>query len=324
MLRSWKGFVVLVAFVAAAVSFHSQIEIPKRIDQGAPFIPRPEAARLSSVGFHTAMADFYWLRAVQVVGSVDHPEHHGTLLGRFIDVVTRVDPWVGHPYRFAAVWMTKSEEDVRQANMLLKRSLDYHPEEWRNRFYLGFNLFYYLEEPEEAAIYFEEAARLPGSPRYLMGLVARLRAGTAGLDVAAGLIREMWEGSEDPQQRAEFEKMLEEIHTERLARMLDQARERYRTRFGRDIERVEELLEGDPPVLAKLPPEPHGWEWVIHDETGEIVSSWYDHRYRPHYDPEIRAEMGGWRAQGKGDSPAGEEGGARGATSEREAQEEGT
>ena len=164
MLRYWKGLVAFFVFAAAVGLTQGQIAIPKRIELGEPFIPRPEVARLSAFGFNTAMADFYWLRAVQVVGSVAHPELHGTILGRFIDVVTKVDPWVDHPYRFAAVWLTRSEADVRQANLLLRRSLPYHPDEWRNRFYLGFNLFYYLEEPDEAAEYFEQAARLPGSP----------------------------------------------------------------------------------------------------------------------------------------------------------------
>jgi hypothetical protein len=322
LFRFWKGIAALCFFVALVVATQNQIGIPKRIDQGTPFIPRPDVARLSSFGFHTAMADFYWLRAVQVVGAVDHPEHHGTLLGRFIDVVTRVDPWVGHPYRFAAVWLTKSEEDVRTANMLLKRSLPYHPDEWRNRFYLGFNLFYHLEEPEEAADYFEQAARLPGSPRYLMGLVARLRAGSAGLDVAEGLIREMYQASEDPFQRAEFEKMFEEIHTERLARVLDAGRERYRTRFGRDISRVEDLLQGDPPVMAKLPPEPHDWEWEIDEETGEIQSSWYGARYRPHFDPATKAKHTGWRAKGKVEPSGSEEGLREGADPEGPPQQE--
>lgn len=79
-------------------------------------------------------------------------------------MVTTVDPWVDHPYRFAAVWMTGSEAQVRHANRILERSFSHHLDEWRNRFYLGFNLFYYLEEPEPAARWLEEAAALPGAP----------------------------------------------------------------------------------------------------------------------------------------------------------------
>jgi hypothetical protein len=244
------------------------------------------------------MADYYWLQAVQVVGSSMRPEDEGTLLGRFIDVVTTVDPWVGHPYRFAAVWLTGSEEDVRQANRILERSIDYHPDEWRNRFYLGFNQFYYLEEDQPAAHWLEEAAKIESAPRYLAGLAARLRAGKAGLEVAAGMIRRLLADSDDPHARAAYEKMLDEIETERRARFLDAAREAYRKGRGEDIQSVEDLVKGPYPALQKLPPEPHDWEWVLDEETGEIVSSYYERRYKPFYDPEDRAGRDGWRIQG--------------------------
>lgn len=291
----WRAPLCTLVAAAAALGVHSQIAVPRRADLGEPFVPRPGVARLSSVGFHTLMADFYWLRAVQVVGSALHPEHHGTVLGRYVDVVTTLDPWVGHPYRFAAVWLIGSEEDVRHANRLLRRSFPYHPDEWRNRFYLGFNLFYYLEEPMEASVWLERAARLEGSPPYLGALAARLRAGKGGLDVAEALVREMLQDADDPSRREAYEEVLEEIATERIARRLDAARKRYRERYGRDIQEVEDLVRGEDPVLSRLPPEPHGEGWVLDEESGEIVSAHYDRRYRPTYDPEERAARDGWR-----------------------------
>jgi hypothetical protein len=235
---------------------------------------------------------------VQIVGGSMRPEDEGTLLGRYIDVVTTVDPWVDHPYRFAALWLTGSEEDVRQANRLLERSLPYHPDDWRNRFYLGFNHFYYLEQSEPAAHWLEEAAKIEGSPRYLAGLAARLRAGNAGIEVAAGMIRKLLADTDDPQAKAEYQKMFDEIESERRARVLDVARKAYREANGRDIESVEDLLKGPYPILQRLPPEPHDWEWVLDEETDEIVSSYYGHRYKPFYDPEERANREGWRIKG--------------------------
>jgi hypothetical protein len=298
---NWSRLVapVILTFAAlGAALVHSQIPIQSRAELGDPFVPRPEVAKLSSVGFHAVMADYYWLQAVQIVGTSMRPEDEGTLLGRYIDVVTTVDPWVDHPYRFAAVWLTGSEEDVRHSNRLLERSLDYHPDEWRNRFYLGFNHFYYLEEDEPAAHWLEEAAKLEGSPRYLGGLAARLRAGKAGIEVAAGMIRKLLADTDDPQSKAEYEKMLDEIETERRARILDAAREAYRRGHGEDIQSVEDLLKGPFPVLQELPPELHDWEWVLSEKSGEIVSSYYERRYRPHFSGEDQAARRGWRVKG--------------------------
>jgi len=290
--------ILILAIAALGVAIvHGQIPVRTRSELGDPFVPRPEVAKLSSLGFHGVMADYYWLQAVQIVGGSMRPEDEGTLLGRFIDVVTTVDPWVGHPYRFAAIWLTGSEADVRQANRLLERSLEYHPDDWRNRFYLGFNHFYYLEENEPAAHWLEEAAQIEGAPPYLAGLAARLRAGHGGLEVAAGMIRKLLADTADPYARAEYEKMLDEIETERRARFLDSAREAFRRGHGEDIQAVGDLLKGPYPVLQELPPEPHDWEWVLSEESGEIVSSYYGERYRPHYSGEERAARDGWRVE---------------------------
>ena len=77
-----------------------------------------------------------------------------------------------------------------------------------------------------------------------------------------------------------FVKGLDEIETERRARRLDAARAEFQRRQGRDIEQVEDLVRVPPAVLRRLPPEPHGWEWVLDADSGQIVSSYVGHRYR--------------------------------------------
>lgn len=271
---------VLVVAILAAGWLHRGIPAPPRSALGEAFVPRPEVARLASLGFRTLMADIYWLQAVQIAGGATNPEKYGKVLGRYIDVVTTVDPWVDHPYRFAAVWLIDNETDVRQANRLLRRSFSTHPDDWRNRFYLGFNLFHYLSKDQEASKQLAIAARLPGSPDYLMGLAARLNAGHAGLDVSENMIVEMRNATRDERRRAGYDAMLQEIETERRARILDRARAEYRKRHGRDITRVEDLVDGARPVLRKLPQEPNHAGWVLDEKTGKIVSGRYHHRYR--------------------------------------------
>jgi hypothetical protein len=200
------------------------------------------------------------------------------------------------------VWLVDSQESVREANRLLRRGIEHHPGEWRQPFYLGFNHYYYLGENAEAADAMERAAALEGAPRYLPRLVARLRAGSAGLETSAAFLSELARNAPDGYARAEYEKALDEIETERRARVLDAAREAFRRRHGRDIERVEDLLSGPEPVLRALPPELHGWEWVIDEKSRRIVSSWYGRRYEPHLVPPHSAQgaPGAARREGQG------------------------
>ena len=292
-----RAFLVFVLIAATGI-VHAKLPGERSEREDELWIPDPQVARITATGFRNVVADYYWIQALQVVGaSLEDPSLHGPMLGEIVDVVTTLDPWVDHPYRFAAIWMTDSLESVRTADALLDRGIAHHPDDWRNHFYQGVNRLLYLDEEQRAADALERAIALPGAPRYLPRLVARLRAGGAGLDAAAALLSELIAQTDDPYERVEYEKGLDEIETERRARFLDDAREEFRRRHGRDITRVEELTEGPAPVLRELPPELHGWEWVVDSESGRIVSSWYGGRYEPFIHPSIRREREEKRAK---------------------------
>ena len=99
----------LVAAAAVAAAAHGHMDTGSKTERGEAFVPRPGQARLFALGFDALVSDYHWLQAVQIVGS----ERMGVgsragLIARLIDVVTNVDPWVDHPYRFGAVWLTDS------------------------------------------------------------------------------------------------------------------------------------------------------------------------------------------------------------------------
>jgi hypothetical protein len=278
--RSPRPIAALVVVAVTCVAFQN---LPRRGIAGGdePFVPRPEVARAFTFGFDALVSDFYWLQAVQIVGRALVPSQHAAVLGQLIDVVTTVDPWVDHPYRFAAVWLTDSIASVEKANEILERGIVHHPDDWRNRFHLGFNHFFYLADEATAADVLEKAAAFPDAPLYLSRLVARLRASSGSLETAGAFLLELIQNSPDPYTRAEYEKALDEVETERRARFLDEARQRFQQRNGRDIRAVEELAQGPDPILRAIPPEPNDWEWTLDPESGRIVSSYYRRRYEP-------------------------------------------
>ncbi len=263
-----------------------------------PFIPDPQMADLAAFGFEAVVGDLHWLRAVQIVGSPQGPYGRNHLIGALIDVVTTLDPWVDHPYRFAAVWMTEDERVVRKANEILQRGIEHHPEDWRGYFYLAFNHFFYLGEEEEAARVLEPALSLEGAPNYLNRLAARLKSKSGGLEVAAAFLSEMATRAVDPGERAEYERSLLEIETERRARFLDSARAEYVRRHKRDIARVEDLVTGG--LLRELPTDAFDEGWEINHETGEIVSRHVKYRYGVKIDGTNRRLLDAFRERSRG------------------------
>ncbi len=292
--------IILVALVLGLMGFVSlaqskfSLEPQAKTDRHAFF--RPELARLATFGFHALVADYYWIQSVQLVGETMTPEIYSEEIGQYIDLVTTIDPWVTHPYDAAAIWLVNSKAQVLEANRLLKRGIEYHPDRWRTYYHLAFNLFFYLEEIDEAADVLTQAMDLPGAPIYLRRMVAKLRAGGEDLEVAASFLRQFVESVEDETARELYLKGLNEIDTERVARLLDVAHEEYKKRNGKDIEEVEDLLRGESPVLHALPPHPGGeGSWVISNRgDGRIVSSIYLVRYELHGREHARLQRAGW------------------------------
>jgi hypothetical protein len=274
-------------------------------------VPSAERARLLAFGFEPAIADYYWIQALQVVGDAQTPAaDRSGAVAALIDLVTDLDPWVDHPYRFAALWLTESYEQVRHANRLLEKGIAYHPLDWRNRFYLGYNHFFYLEDNARAADVLEGALRFPDAPHYLGPFVIRLRASGDSLDTAVLFLQELIAQSEDEYAVAEYLDTLAEIETERLARRLDRARAEFSRRHGRDIRTPAELWSGPLRVLRDAPPahpQIAGQRWTLDTDSGEIVSSFYGRRYRVHVHPLDEAQRRRWRGERAG-APAHDDG----------------
>ena len=79
---------------------------------------------------------------------------------------------------------------------------------------------------------------------------------------------------------------------------MDGARAEYRRRHGEDIREVRDLLRGPAPILRQLPsahPVFDFPEWRIDEDSGQIVSSFYDSRYQLHLTAHDKERRERWR-----------------------------
>ncbi len=306
MSKKWIQVGLLIASVGCVGWAHAQLPISKASEGGLGFVPDPARVRALALGFDAIVADYHWLEAVQVAGGSQRVDRERAAhLGRLVDVVTTLNPHVDHPYRFAAIWLDHDEGQVREGIRLMRRATKYHPDDWRNHFYLGFSQFFYLGEYEQAAESLERAVGLPGAPAYLPRLVARLQAQSRDIEVAEIFLREMLWNTEDPDDRAQIQIALDEIEIEYKARHLDKVRGAYRKLTGHDIRRVEDLIRSPHRMLEKLPsPEPdalppslaRGSKWKIDRETKRIVSTYLGRRYEVNYSSSDRARLEAWQS----------------------------
>ena len=289
MNGAWGRAALGLILALAVLGLHQRIPVEHPTERDEVFLPDPAVAKLAALGFEAVLSDYYWIQAMYKVGaSLESPEHFASYIGNIIEIVTTLDPYVDHPYRFAAIWLTDSTESVLRGNQLLEQAIEYHPDDWRNYFYLGFNLFFYLGDNEKAAEVLEICISKKGAPAYLPRLVARLRSQSSDLESAAIFLQQLVNSAPGAEERTVYQGALDEIEVETKARYLERARLAYVELFRRDIEEVGDLVKGEHPILAALPaPEPDelpaslrkGDRWILDEKTGRITSSYYGRRY---------------------------------------------
>src|SRR4051812_17933386 len=67
------------------------------------YLPTPAQARLMSLGYVNAVADFYWVKALQYYVDQGQAANRYKNLGDYLDLVIGVDPDYEFAYKFAGL-----------------------------------------------------------------------------------------------------------------------------------------------------------------------------------------------------------------------------
>lgn len=141
-----------------------------------------------------------------------------------------------------------NSEYARFANeQVLSLGLAARPESMVPPFFIGFNHFYHLQEPGEAAGYLRQASEKPGAPAWLGHLASVLAA--QGGNIEGGLIwlQAMLANEEDEKMREYYMFSISQFEK---ARAVQQAIFRYRQEQDRDPEELTDLV---PDTMSALP-----------------------------------------------------------------------
>ena len=129
----------------------------------------------------------------------------------------------------------KLDEEAWQRGVALTGFIQNNPDEdWRLYFLLGFNYFYILEDHASAAKYLERASRMPGHPKYLPRLAARMYAKAQKTDLALELFQEMYRQHDDENVKAAIAERITVLVAKKQARSpaLAAAVEKYKEAYG--------------------------------------------------------------------------------------------
>lgn len=237
------------------------------------------------MGYHHLGADLLWLRLIQVVGKRSHTAQEYEWLYHALDVITDLDPQYDYAYQVGGLVLTHLANRIDLSNRLLEKGLEPNPTVWQIPFYIGFNRFFYLQDPSRAADYIARAARLPGRPPYLPLLATQLYAEAGNPETALNFLTAIRSQTPEGWVKEQLETRIKEVIIERDIRMLEKAVARYREREGRVPHTLKDLLRADD--ITALPLEPFDGEYRLDSTTGTISSSTHPERLHVYRRDEI-------------------------------------
>ena len=240
----------------------------ERMKEKLIYIPDAKIVKTASLGFHAALADIMWVRAIVYFGGHYLTDKDYTWLYHLLDVTTSLDPKNLLAFRFGGSLLALEQNDVDRSIALLKKGIQENPDaDWRLYFLLGFNYFYFLEDHATAAKYLEKASRIPGHPDYLPRLAAKMYARSEKLDTAIDFLKEMYEQNGDENAKSAILGRLNILFAKRQAQSLRSIIEKYKKVYGEYPDELEDIVHAG--LIEELPQYNDG-DYVYDSDTGEV------------------------------------------------------
>ncbi len=244
------------------------------------YLPKGEYLKVAVLGYRQIVADLIWLKAIQHFGGRDATRSDYQWAFHAADVLTDLDPKFVMAYQATGTVLGVWAGLVKESIALLKKGMEHNPEVWQLPFTIGYDYFYELCDPVNAALYFRQASILPGAPEYLPRLAARMTVESGDPDAALEFLQRFYQQTNDERMREALAQRMKEVLAERDIRFLEDAVRRYQSRNHKLPQKLADLVTAG--IIAELPPDPFGGTYQFHSATGTVSSPGLRERLRVH------------------------------------------
>jgi len=216
--------------------------------------PLPAAVQKIALGFVKQLGgEINLVTAKLFLGGVEpgrDPETYAPSLAEHFSVASQLNPLFKDTYYFCQSSLPHiAPEYAKEANKVLKRGIEALPDNPVLPFFVGFNYFYYLKQPKDAAVYLRKVSQMPGFGPWVGHLASILAA--EGGDITAGLIwlKAMYASEKNELTRERYKKSI--IVFEK-AESVQKAIILYHKQNGNYPQTLEALVPGYLPALPDL------------------------------------------------------------------------
>lgn len=272
------GLVLLGFYAASYNALLQERTTAKRARQQTSGIwDLPPVVLLALAGeFKGLMADYLTLEAGAQLGSelVRTPEgkyrtvkkeYDWPAIHRIFVASQGLDPSFAQTFMLAQGWLPWDANMLPETQEILRLAASNRPWDWQPLHFMGFNAYYFLNQPGEAGKLFLEAAKTPHAPPFLPILGARLAQKGGETETAIILMQSMLTGK-NPEEPG-YGDMVDRLHALEGVQVIERAANSYEKAQGRKPSSLSELTASG--LLAALPPNPYNLEYCM-DTAGVI------------------------------------------------------
>jgi len=239
-----------------------------------------EALGRMALSYKSLLADIYWIRAVQYFGGTRLDMKNGVatpgrgrtgydLLYPLLDVTTTLDPSFNIAYRFGATFLAEDYPNgpgrPELAVALLDKGYARNPQKWQYLYDKAFVYYWSMHDYREAARWFAEAGKVPGSPAWMPGLAAFMLAEGGDRRSSRFLWRQLRDTAEQQYVRDNAEFHLRQLDVADVADRLTALLARYASQTGERPTSFEPLIRAG--WLRAQPTDPDGVPFAIDPVT---------------------------------------------------------
>ncbi len=168
-----------------------------------------EVIKYVTFGFENFVADIYWMRTIQYVGT-HVADGSYSVLEAYANIITDIDPKFAFVYHFSGLLLPNTGDYKSAEKILLKGEMK-NPENFWFPSDLGFLYFYYLEDYDSAIEAYKRCVPLQDCPGATPRLVATLLARSGKEEIAFQSLLDQFASAESDEQRDFLKQKVEEV-----------------------------------------------------------------------------------------------------------------
>ncbi|MBI3785330.1 MAG: hypothetical protein HY270_18210 [Deltaproteobacteria bacterium] len=244
-------------------------EVPT--DEQLIYAPPANFLKFISLGYEHALADVLWFRTLNYFGKHYRSERSYPWLAHMCDRVTDLDPEAIYVYRFAGFLLPWEANEVDAGLELLRKGARNLPDSWELRYILGFSYYFFRDDLEASSRALREAMMVPGVPKFVGELLARVDVAHRGPEGALAFLESMAREGGSPEIREAMREQLRNLELIRDLGALETAVRRFAEERGHPPASLDQLVTSG--LVSQLPAEPYGGKYVLDSASGQVVTT---------------------------------------------------